>query len=135
MSNEPPFRKTLEIDSLAMEIAEMLGSLVPIGGLAASPTMHRELRIKAIHSSLAIEGNSLSEEVVSAILDGKRVLGAASDIRDARNADRAYAMLTELDPTSIADLLRVHGVMMDGLIPEAGHLPWGLFQGGLFWHA
>ncbi|MDO4401299.1 MAG: Fic family protein, partial [Coriobacteriia bacterium] len=96
------------------------GSLVPMGGLATSPTMHRELRIKTIHSSLAIEGNSLSEEVVSAILDGKRVLGAASDIREVQNADRAYAMLAELDPTSVSDLLRAHGVMMDGLIPEAG---------------
>ena len=94
--------------------------LSPQAPLAKSPTLHRELRIKTIHSSLMIEGNTLSREAVTAILDGKRVLGPADQILEVTNARRAYQLMDDLDPLSPDDLLRVHGVMMRGLIGDAG---------------
>ena len=135
---EPPFVQTPKIDRLAMEIAELVGSLVPAGKLSTNPTLHRKLRVKTIRSSLVIEGNALSEEAVTAILDGKRVLGNANDIREVLNAARAYAMLDGLNPTSVEDLLRVHRVMMDGLVEEAGRFRTGnvgVYDGGVLIHA
>lgn len=73
MEYEPPFERTPEIDDLCMEIAELVGMLHTASGLGTSPTLHRELRIRTIRSSLMIEGNTLSEEAVTAIMDGKRV--------------------------------------------------------------
>lgn len=119
---EPPFERSATIDSLAMETSEMVGRLVAGSSLSASPTLHRRLRIQTIYSSLATEGNDLAEEQVTAILEGKRVLGRERDIREVQNADRAYALLDQLDPCSLEDLLRVHGVMMDGLVAHPGTL-------------
>ena len=120
MEYEPPFNHTTAIDNLCMEIAEMIGSLLPSSELRANPVLHRRLRIRTIHSSLFIEGNSLSEDEVVAVLDGKRVLGRERDILEVKNAQRAYDMLGELDPLSLDDLLRTHGVLMEGLADDAG---------------
>lgn len=120
MAYRPPFNRNDRIDSLCMEIAELVGMISPEAPLAKSPTLHRELRIKTIHSSLLIEGNKLAEQAVTAILDGKRVLGNGNDILEVENAKRAYDLISELDPCSLEDLLRVHGVMMENLVSEAG---------------
>ena len=120
MAYAPPFTRTLAMDDLCMEIAERVGALGPTSPLSTSPHLHRELRIRAIRSSLMIEGNTLSHDAVTAIVDGRRVLGPAREIREVENADRAYALMGELDPHSCANLLRAHGVMMDGLVADAG---------------
>lgn len=138
MSYEPPFKSTDEIDSLCMEIAELVGMLSPQAPLAKSPTLHRELRIKTIHSSLLIEGNGLDEKAVTAIIDGKRVLGDRLDILEVENAKRAYDLIPALNPYSIDDLLKAHRTMMDGLIPEAGCFRSGnvgVFDGDALIHA
>lgn len=138
MSYEPPFERTSRIDALCMGIAELVGMVSLQASIAKSPTLHRQLRIKTIHSSLLIEGNKLSERAVTAILDGKRVLGDPSDILEVENAKRAYDMLESLDPGSIDDLLRAHGVMMKGLVPEAGRFRCGnvgVFDGERLIHA
>ena len=138
MAYEPPFQRNDVIDSLCMEIAELVGMLSPQAPLAKSPTPHRELRIKTIHSSLMIEGNKLDERTVTAILDGKRVLGDSRDILEVKNAKRAYDLIPELDPYSIDDLLRAHRTMMGGLVPEAGRFRSGnvgVFDGNVLIHA
>lgn len=117
---EPPFTRTARMDHLCMEIAEMVGRLTPVSEMSTSPVLHRKLRIQTIHSSLVVEGNTLTVEQVTAILDGKRVLGNRNDIREVENADRAYALLPELDPYSLSDLLRVHKEMTEGIVPTAG---------------
>ena len=78
MNYQPPFERTAHVDNLCMEIAEMVGSLTPTSELSASPTLHRQLRIHTIHSSLLIEGNGLAQDQVVDVLDGKRVLAMAS---------------------------------------------------------
>ena len=120
MPYEPLFERNDNTDSLCMEIAELVGSLSPQAPLAKSPTLHRELRIKTIHSSLLIEGNRLDKGAVTAILDGRRVLGDKHDILEVENAKRAYDLIPELDPFSLDDLLLAHRTMMEGLVPEAG---------------
>ena len=138
MEYAPPFERSTAIDNLCMEIAEMVGSILPSAELSTSPVLHRHLRIRTIHSSLLIEGNSLSEDEVVAVLDGKRVLGSRRDILEVQNAQRAYDMLDELDPLSLDDLLRVHGVMMEGLADDAGRFRSrnaGVFDGGKLIHA
>lgn len=138
MAYEPPFAQTAEINNLCMEIAELVGMLHPDSELSTSPTLHRKLRIRTIRSSLMIEGNTLSEEAVTAIMDGKRVLGPAKDILEVENAQRAYALIPALDPYSIEDLLRAHRVMMEGLVEGAGCFRTknvGVFDGDELIHA
>ena len=80
----PPFTITDEITSLIAEIAELVGHLSATAGHLPAPHLRKENRIKTIQSSLAIENNSLSVDQVSAILDGKRVLGAPKEIQEVK---------------------------------------------------
>ena len=109
MLYEPPFESTDTILSLAIQIGEMAGTLSLSSESTLSPTLHRKLRIQTIHSSLAIEQNGLSLDQVTAIIDGKRVLGPPDEIREVENAKRAYDLMEELDPYSMNDLLRPTG--------------------------
>ena len=77
-------------------------------------------RVKTIHSSLAIEGNTLSEGEVQAILEGKNVVAPLKEIQEVRNAIKTYELYPKLNPFSIQDMLLAHGTMMAGLVDEAG---------------
>lgn len=117
---KPPFTITDAIVNLVAEIAELLGRLTSTAALSASPTLRRSNRIRTIHGSLAIEQNTLSLEQVTAVLNGKRVLAPPKDIVEVKNAYEIYEQLGQLDPYSIDDLLLAHGVMLRGLVDEAG---------------
>lgn len=78
-------------------------------------------RIRTIQGSLAIEGNTLSQEQITAILDGKRVMAPPKDIQEARNAIKAYEQFESWRPANEADLLKAHEILMAGLIDDAGH--------------
>ena len=82
--------------------------------------LRRANRIKTIHSSLAIEGNTLSEGEVQAVLEGKTVIAPLREIQEVRNAIKTYELYPKLDPFSLQDLLLAHGTMMAGLVDEAG---------------
>ncbi len=82
--------------------------------------LRRANRIKTIHSSLAIEGNTLSEGEVKAVLEGKTVVAPIKEIQEVRNAIKTYELYPQLDPFSLQDLLLAHGTMMAGLVDEAG---------------
>ena len=138
MAYEPSFERTDAIVALCMEIAELVGMLSPQAPLSTSPTLRRELRIQTIYSSLVIEGNKLDKHAVSAIIDGKPVFGDRRDILEVENARAAYDLIPELDPHSLEDLLRVHRVMMGGLVPDAGRFRSGnvgVFNGDTLIHA
>ena len=77
-------------------------------------------RIKTIHSSLAIEGNNLSEGEVRAILEGKNVITPQKEILEVRNAVKTYELYPTLNPFSIEDMIKAHLTMMSGLVDEAG---------------
>ncbi|HVR18732.1 MAG TPA: Fic family protein [Polyangiaceae bacterium] len=85
-----------------------------------APKLRKENRIRTIRDSLAIEGNKLSREQVTAILEGRRVLGAPRDILEVTNAVRAYERSDAFDPYAEESLLRAHAVFMRGLVTETG---------------
>ena len=116
----PPFRITEEITNLVIEIGELVGSVTRAYVLNSNPILRRENRIKTIHSSLAIEQNTLSLEQVSDVIEGKRVLGPPEDIREVKNAYEAYELISQFDPYSLDNLLKAHKIMMDGLTKDAG---------------
>ena len=121
MSNyNPPFQITEKMTILIGEISEEIGKISILHGKSENLRLRRENRIKTIHSSLAIEHNSLSLEQVTAILAGKRVLGNPNEIKEVKNAYEAYELLTKLNPFSIKDLLNAHRLMMNELIKENG---------------
>lgn len=117
---KPPFTVTDEITVLVSEISEEVGRISVLQEGHVTPHLRKKNRIRTIHSSLAIENNSLTLDQVTAIIDGKRVLGNPNEIREVRNAYDAYELMLELDPLSVDDLLKVHGLMMAGLIPGSG---------------
>lgn len=121
MSNyAPPFQMTDKITYLIAEISEQVGRITVLQEGNISPHLRRSNRIRTIHSSLAIEHNSLSLEQVTAILDGKRVLGNPNEIKEVQNAYEAYELMLRLNPSSVNDLLKAHKLMMQGLVPENG---------------
>ena len=117
---KPPLTITDEMTVLVSEISEEVGRISVLQEGHVTPHLRRKNRIRTIHSSLAIENNTLSIDQVTAIIDGKRVLGNPNEIREVRNAYDAYELMLELDPLSVDDLLKAHGLMMAGLIPENG---------------
>lgn len=117
---DPPFRMAEEITNLIVEIGEYAGTITTYESLHQDPVLRRENRIRSIHSSLAIEANSLSLDQVTDVIEGKRVLGPQQDIREVKNAYEAYDLIMKLDPCSIEDLLKAHKIMMSGLVKEAG---------------
>lgn len=134
---KPPFHMTDKIISLIAEISEQVGRITVLQEGTISPHLRRENRIRTIHSSLAIEHNSLSLEQVTAILDGKRVLGNPNEIKEVQNAYDAYELMLRLDPASVDDLLKAHKLMMNGLVSENGKFRSGgvgVFDGDMLIH-
>ena len=116
----PPFTITSKSIDLISKISEKIGEMNFLTSESQHVNLRKKNRIKTIHSSLAIENNSLSIEQITAIIDGKRVLGAPNEIQEVKNAVQAYELLLTLDSTSEKDLLRAHGIMMKDLVSRAG---------------
>ena len=113
----PPFTVTDEVLHLVSEISEQIGTLnALLGERMPSPMLRKENQIKTIHSSLAIEHNSLSLQQVTDVIDGKHILGAPDEIQEVKNALQAYQLMLQLDAFSEADLLRAHSLMMADLV-------------------
>ena len=119
---QPPFNITGDMLSLVSDIMEILGELKVVSNLEKMPRLRKVNRLKSIHSSLAIENNTLSLSQVTDVIDGKRVLAPYEDILAVKNASSAYKIMNKVDPYSIKDLLKVHFLMMNGLVSEAGQL-------------
>lgn len=116
MSYTPPYKITPKIIDLVSKISEAIGEFRAQKELR----LHRINRIKTIQGSLAIEGNTLSTEQITAILDGKPVIAPINEIQEIRNAIKAYELFNALNPANIDDLLKVHLTMEAGLIDDAG---------------
>lgn len=117
---QPPLTLTPAMLALVAEIGEQVGRLSARHDAALTPQLRRGNRIRTIQASLAIENNTLSVEQVTAVLEGKRVLGLPREIQEVRNAFAAYEALPGWRPASRADLLAAHGLLLHGLIDEAG---------------
>jgi len=137
MTYKPPFQITPLILKKSQDVARELGIIVgrKIGEIPLK--LRRFQNIKSIQASLSIEGNTLSLDQVTALLDGKRIIGPAKDILEAQNACSLYQKLHEFDVFNVDNLLQAHGVLMNGLIEESGR--WrsgnvGIFKGGVVSH-
>ena len=117
---KPPFHITDKIINLVADISEQIGRINVLSHGNMNPHLRKANRIQTIHSSLAIEHNSLSFEQVTAIIEGKRILGNPNEIREVKNAYNTYNMMLKFNPYSIDDLLKAHKMMMEGLISENG---------------
>ena len=116
----PPFTITSAILDLLAQIAEQVGRLGLGDATPAPPKLRRGNRIKSIHASLAIENNTLSLEQVTALLEGKRVLGPPKEVLEVKNAFSAYDALPSWSAHRIDDLLSAHALMMTGLVDRPG---------------
>ena len=120
MSYEPPFKITSQIIDLISQISESVGEINSLENSPRQVELRKENRIKTIHSSLAIENNSLSIEQITAIIEGKRVLGNPNEIQEVKNALQAYELLLTLNPYEEKDLLKAHKLMMSDLVERNG---------------
>ncbi len=120
MSYQPPYTITPQIVSLIGEISETLGALAVLQTEESRLRLRRVNRIRTIQGSLAIEGNTLTEAQITAVLAGKPVIASPREVQEVRNALLAYEQLPQWQATQQTDLLAAHQLLMQGLIEEAG---------------
>jgi Fic family protein len=116
----PPYQITPVILKLIVSISEKLGQINAKFLDKPSPKLRKENRIKTIHSSLSIEGNTLTEEQITALLENKRIVGPKKEVNEVLNAIKAYNQLNKFDPHSSKSFLKAHEILMKGLVTENG---------------
>ena len=121
MSYQPPYTITPQIVQQVAVIVELVTRWSYSDDSALTPQLRRNNRIRTIQASLALENNTLSIEQVTDVLDGKAVVGLPREIQEVRNAFAAYEQVSKWQPRSQSDLLAAHGLLMKGLVDDAGH--------------
>ena len=138
MSYLPFFQTTSEMVNLVAEIVELTGAFAINPALAPNPTVRKVNQLRSVHSSTFIEGNTLTLDEVTAVIDGKRVMAPEREIFEVTQAFAAYDALAGMDPYSLDDLLNAHGIMMAGLTRDVGKLRTvevGVYSGTRLLHA
>jgi Fic family protein len=135
---KPPFTLNSKMLQLCTAIARTLGRLEGLHVAKPEPKLRKSNRVRTIQASLAIEGNTLALDQITAILDGKRVIGSQREILEVQNAIMAYDQISKFSPHSAKSLKEAHALIMKGLIEDAGK--WrtsnvGIFQGDKVAHA
>lgn len=120
MKYNPPFTITPAIVNLIAEIGETIGRYTVLAEQHLTPRLRRKNRIRTIQASLAIENNTLTLEQVTAVIDGKRVLGHPREIQEVLNAFASYEAMKDWEASAEEDLLAAHELLMRGLMEEAG---------------
>jgi len=116
----PPYEITPKILKLITSISEKIGEVNANFLNKPSPKLRKQNRIKTIHSSLKIEGNTLTKEQITALLENKRVIGPKKDVAEVLNAIEIYEHLEQYNPTSEKSFWKAHQNLMKGLIKDAG---------------
>ena len=117
---KPPFTITNKMLSLCISITEKVGQINNYQSLKRMPILRKNNKIKSIHSSLAIEANTLSLNQVKDVVEGKVVIGPKKEIQEVKNAYKLYSMFNELDCFSEKDLLKAHAILMYLIDDESG---------------
>lgn len=117
---KPPYDITLKILKLIRSISEKIGEVNANYLNKQSPQLRKQNRIKTIHSSLQIEGNTLTEEQITALIENKKVIGPKKDVLEVLNAIMVYDKLEEYKFSSDKSFLKAHLELMNGLIESAG---------------
>lgn len=116
----PPYTVSNKMLELVSDISEKVGKIGSHKELASKPHLRRNNRIRSIHSSLRIEANSLSLSEVRDVINGHIVLGDQKEIQEVQNAYAAYEKIPEINPSSISDLKKIHGIMTYRTVDESG---------------
>lgn len=117
---KPPYDITSNIIKLISSISEKIGEINANYLNKPSTTLRKKNRIKTIHSSLKIEGNTLTEEQITALLENKRVIGPQKDIKEVLNAIEIYENLEKFNPYKEKSFLEAHASLMNNLVENAG---------------
>lgn len=117
---QPPYTITNQMLSYVASISEKIGRITLISNMEKKPHLRKNNRIKSIHSSLRIEANSLTLNQVRDVINGKIVLGEQREIQEVKNAYCAYGKIAEVNPYSIRDLKKYHGIMTKYLEEQSG---------------
>jgi Fic family protein len=120
VSMNPPYDITIKILRLVASVSEKIGEINAAYLDRPAPRLRKQNRIRTIQSTLSIEGNSLTEGQITAIIENKRVTGREKDIREVLNAIKVYDSLGEFAPFSSASFLKAHKMMMQGLVESPG---------------
>ncbi|MFM2369651.1 MAG: hypothetical protein RL619_1961 [Bacteroidota bacterium] len=120
VSMKPPYDITPKILKLISSISEKFGEVNANYLTKQSPQLRKQNRIKTIHSSLKIEGNTLTEEQITALIENKRVIGPEKDVLEVLNAIKVYEKLDSYKFSSDKSFLKAHLELMNGLIDSAG---------------
>jgi Fic family protein len=115
-----PYDINADILHLISEISTKLGEVKAYFLQRQSPQLRKQNRIKTIHSSLNIEGNTLTVEQITAIVDNKKVIGPEKDVKEVLNAIKVYNNLTHYAPKNQESFLKAHKVLMNGLVDSPG---------------
>jgi len=117
---KPPYELTASILKSVTSISEKLGEINARHLTRQSPTLRKQNQIKTIHASLQIEGNTLTEAQITALIENKPVIGPQKDIREVVNAIAVYEQLASFNFTSEQHFLAAHKALMQGLIERPG---------------
>ena len=117
---KPPYDITVDILKLTTSISEKLGEVKAYYLDKPAPNLRKKNKIKTIHASLQIEGNTLSEEQITALLENKRIIGPKEDILEVLNAVEVYEKIHEFSAFSEKSFKKAHTILMNGLIENAG---------------
>ena len=117
---KPPFNITSKMLSLSISITDKIGKINNYNSLKRMPVLRKNNKIKSIHSSLAIEANSLSLNQVKDVIENKIVLGPKQEIQEVKNAYKVYNMFNDFDCCKEKDLLKAHSILMYLIDDEAG---------------
>jgi Fic family protein len=137
VSKKPPYTITEKAADYLAKIVETVTRLELGTEFKRDIKLHRENRLRTIHSSLAIEGNTLTLGEVTAVIEGKAVAGKQAEIKEVKNAYEAYDKIMTFDPCSVTDFLTAHGLMTQGLVEESGRFrsgDVGVFAGNVAVH-
>lgn len=120
MENYPPYTITDKMLNYVSDIMKKIGEANYFESLNRYPELRRKSRIRSIHSSLAIENNQLSLFQVEDVINGKMVIGDQKDIQEVKNAYEAYEQIDNVNPYSVEDLKKIHGILTFLVEKDAG---------------
>jgi Fic family protein len=117
---KPPYTITSKIINLVGEISTLVGSLEATTLTIPNPKLRKKNKIRTVKSTLAIEGNTFTEEQITAILEGKRILGKEKELQEVHNAIKLYDSIDDFNSKNREDFLKAHKTLMTGLISAPG---------------
>lgn len=122
---KPPYEITSKILNSIASISEKIGEVNAVH-LNRPPTeLRKRNRIKTIQSSLEIEGNTLTVEQITDLLENKRILAPKKDILEVKNAISVYNQLNKFKVYELKSLCKAHEILMKNLVDSPGKLRTG----------